>query len=146
MLFWRVGAPFFLLRSIPLCKRTIVVDLFIYCWALRLFPALGSCFVFLDSVRETIQNLSFSVWLILLILWVHTCCHKWQGFTLVRFPVRAYSWVAGLVPHFGACERQPTDVSLSHQCFSLSLSPSLPLSLKINKQNIWKKRKLLKNK
>ena len=30
----------------------------------------------------------------------------------------------------GACERQPIDVSLAHQCFSPSLSPSFPLSLK----------------
>ena len=33
----------------------------------------------------------------------------------------------------GACERQPIHVSLSHWCFSPSLSPSLVLSLKINK-------------
>ena len=31
----------------------------------------------------------------------------------------------------GVCERQPIDISLTHQYFSLS--PSLPLSLKINK-------------
>ena len=37
-------------------------------------------------------------------------------------------------PQLRACERQPTDViSDIHQCFSPSLSPSLPLSLKINK-------------
>ena len=33
----------------------------------------------------------------------------------------------------GACERQPIDVSLTHGCFSPSLSPACPLSLKINK-------------
>ena len=33
----------------------------------------------------------------------------------------------------GMCERQPIDVSLAHRCFSPSLSPSLPCSLKINK-------------
>ena len=32
-----------------------------------------------------------------------------------------------------AGKKQPIDVSLQHQCFSPSLSPSLPLSLKINK-------------
>ena len=32
-------------------------------------------------------------------------------------------------PWLGVCERQPVDVSLTHQCFS----PSLPISLKINK-------------
>ena len=30
---------------------------------------------------------------------------------------------------FGAHERQPIDVSLKHQCFTTSPSPSLPLSL-----------------
>ena len=34
----------------------------------------------------------------------------------------------------GVCEKQPTNVSLSHQRFSPSLSPALPLSLKRNKQ------------
>ena len=41
----------------------------------------------------------------------------------------------GLGPSLGVCERQPADVSLTLQCFSPSLSPSLPLSLKINKYN-----------
>ena len=36
-------------------------------------------------------------------------------------------------PWLGACERQPIDVSPTHQCFSPSLSPSFPLSLKVNK-------------
>ena len=36
-------------------------------------------------------------------------------------------------PQSGACESQPIDASLAHQCFSPCLSPSLPLSLKINK-------------
>ena len=34
-------------------------------------------------------------------------------------------------PQLGVCERKPIDVSLAHQCFSPSLCPSLPLSLKI---------------
>ena len=46
----------------------------------------------------------------------------------VQFLVRAHAWVAGSVPW----KRQPINVSLSHQCFSPSLSPSLTLSLKIN--------------
>ena len=45
----------------------------------------------------------------------------------VRFLVRAHAWDAGLVPWWGACKRQLINV-----CLSL-LSPSLPLSLKINK-------------
>ena len=36
-------------------------------------------------------------------------------------------------PLMGACERQPVDVSLTHGCFSPSLSSPLPHSLKINK-------------
>ena len=44
----------------------------------------------------------------------------------------------GPVPSRGECERQPMDVSLTHGCFPLSLSPSLPLSLKI-KNKILKK-------
>ena len=45
----------------------------------------------------------------------------------VQFPVRAQAWA-------GACKRQTIDVSLTHQRFSPSLSPSLPFSLKkINK-------------
>ena len=46
----------------------------------------------------------------------------------VWFLVRAHAWVVGQVPGWGACERRLIDVSLSHQCFSPSLSPSLPLS------------------
>ena len=54
---------------------------------------------------------------------------------LVLFLIRACAWVAGQVPVWGleACERQPIDVSLTHRCFSPSLSPSLLLSPKINK-------------
>ena len=41
--------------------------------------------------------------------------------------------VASLIPSQGTWERQRIDVSLSHLCFSPSLSFSLPLSLKIYK-------------
>ena len=47
--------------------------------------------------------------------------------------MEAHAWVAGLVPGQGMCQRQPIDVSLTHLCFSLSLSLSHVLSLKINK-------------
>ena len=46
---------------------------------------------------------------------------------------QVHAWVAGSVLSQGAYKRQLIYVSLSHQCFSYSLSPSLPLSLKINK-------------
>ena len=36
-------------------------------------------------------------------------------------------------PQLGPCERKPIEVSLAHQCFPPCLSPSLPLSLKLNK-------------
>ena len=39
-------------------------------------------------------------------------------------------------------ERQPTDVSLSHQCFSPSLSPSFLIYLKLNK--IFKEKRNIK--
>ena len=45
---------------------------------------------------------------------------------LVQFPVRAHAWVAGQVPSGGHMRG-------NHTLIFLSLSPSLPLSLKINK-------------
>ena len=48
----------------------------------------------------------------------------------VWFLVSAHAWVASWGPHLGGCERQLIN---AHRCFSPSLSPSLPLSLKINK-------------
>ena len=60
---------------------------------------------------------------------------------LVQFLVRVHAWVAGSVPSRDLYERKPIDVSLSHRCFSPFLSPSLPLSLKINKYNLKKKKK-----
>ena len=50
---------------------------------------------------------------------------------LVQFPVRAHAWVMGSVPSGGLNERHP--INVSHISVSLTLSPSLPLSVKINK-------------
>ena len=50
----------------------------------------------------------------------------WTKGSLVWFPVRAHVWVAGQVPSRG-CTRG------NHTLMLLSLSPSLPLCLKINK-------------
>ena len=47
--------------------------------------------------------------------------------SLVQFSVRAHVWVAGQVPSSGVCLRG------NHTLMFLSLSPSLLLSLKINK-------------
>ena len=41
------------------------------------------------------------------------------------------------------CERQTIDTSLTHWCFYPSLCPSLPLSLKINKWNLKKEKRIL---
>ena len=45
----------------------------------------------------------------------------------VLFLVRVHGWVVGSVPSRGRYERQTTDVSLSHRCFSPSLCPSLTI-------------------
>ena len=43
-------------------------------------------------------------------------------------------------PQLGAYERQPIHVSLTHWCLSPALSPSLPPSLKLNKENLFLKK------
>ena len=53
--------------------------------------------------------------------------------SLVWFPVRAHAWVVGSEPGQGTYKRQLMYVSLSCWRLSLSLSPYLPLSLKVNK-------------
>ena len=77
--------------------------------------------------------------------WIKKWWYPWPGWlsslgvilqskrSPVWFPVRAHSCVLSLVPGQGTYERQPINVSLSHRCFSPSLSPCLPFSLKINK-------------
>ena len=50
--------------------------------------------------------------------------------SLVRFPARTHAWVAGQVPSRG-------HMSGNHTLMFLSLSSFLPLSLKINKSNIF---------
>ena len=59
--------------------------------------------------------------------WVSSC--KMKERSLILFPVRAHAWVEGLVPRWRAYERQMIDISLSYQCFSPTLSPSILLSL-----------------
>lgn len=43
--------------------------------------------------------------------------------------IRAYTLVADLIPRQGVFQRQPNEVSLSHQCFSIPPTPQ-----KINKK------------
>ena len=50
----------------------------------------------------------------------------------IQFPVRACAGLQARSP-VGVCKRQLINVSLTHHCFSPSFSPSLPLSLQINK-------------
>ena len=57
----------------------------------------------------------------------------------VLMPGRACAWVAGQVPG-GAGDRKLIGVSLIYQYFSPSLSPSLLLSLKVNKYNLLKQK------
>ena len=56
-----------------------------------------------------------------------------NGRSLVRFPVRAHAWVAGQFPVGGVHQ-----CSLTHRCFSPSLSPFPPLSK--NKNKVFKKK------
>ena len=58
--------------------------------------------------------------------------------SLVQFPLKAHAWVSGQVPK-GRCMRG------SHTLIFLSLSPSLPFSLKISKILKKKKKKKEKN-
>ena len=61
--------------------------------------------------------------------------------SLVRFPVRAHAWVVSWAPSWGRVRGSPS-MYLSHSDVSLSLSPSLPLSVRINKNTILKKKKV----
>ena len=69
------------------------------------------------------MNVSWLMWL------------SWLGLvlqserTLFQFLVRAHAWVIGSASGQDTCERQPINVSLLHQRFSPSLSPS-PVPLK----------------
>ena len=89
-----------------------------------------------NTQDSPIRKQSFQPWLARL---------SWLGIILqskrytVRFLVRAPAWVDGSVPGQGSSKRQPINVSLT--LMFLSLSPSLPLSLKINKYNKNKERK-----
>ena len=52
----------------------------------------------------------------------------------VHFPVRAHAWIVGSVPGQGVCEIRGVGVCGRHLIsVFLPRSPSLPLSLKINK-------------
>ena len=63
--------------------------------------------------------------------WVEHCPEKQR--VAASTPSRGTCLGCGPGSQLGACERQLINVSLVHRCFFLSLSPSLPPSLKINK-------------
>ena len=48
---------------------------------------------------------------------------------VVQFPVRAHAQIVSLIPGWDVHRREPTNVFLSHQCFSLPLSLSVSLCL-----------------
>ena len=68
-------------------------------------------------------------------------CHPTKRKVTGSIPGQGTCLGCGFSPWVRACERQSIDVSLSHPCFFPSLSPSLPLSLKINKILFKKKKK-----
>lgn len=69
----------------------------------------------IDSIFSLFQNLrtALAAWLLPSTEWPR-----------VRFPGRAHAQDAGLVPDWGTYGRQPTHVSRSHRCLSLSLALS----------------------
>ena len=121
---------------LPGCKvvNSEVIDLYIIWWFSKsvnyfLNSYLKSCSKFWIWIQHLLRTifLPWPVWL------------SWLGVVLqnkrmpVWFLVRTHVWVMGPVPRWGMWERQPIDDSVSYWCFSRSLSPSLLLSVKINK-------------
>ena len=78
-----------------------------------------------NHINEWIIKTIYQPWLVWLIWFLIPFTKRTQ----VPFPVRACPWVVGLVPDGGMYKRQPINISLSQWCFSLSLSPLLPLAL-----------------
>ena len=58
----------------------------------------------------------------------------WTKGSQVQLPIQAYAWVAGPGPQQGGTREATT-----RWCFSPSFSLSLPLRLKIRKENLFKK-------
>ena len=57
-------------------------------------------------------------------------CHPTNCKVTGSISVQGMCLGCGPSPQLEAGKRQPIDVSLAHQCFSPSVSPSFPLSLK----------------
>ena len=86
---------------------------------------------YISQFNKFLRNVPWLVWLSGL------SASLWTKRLPVQFPVRACACIVGQVHSWGHARRQPINVSLS-------LSPSLPLSLKVNK--ILKKKKKRKEK
>ena len=57
-------------------------------------------------------------------------CWPVNGKVVSSIPSQGTCLGCGPDPQLGACERQPTNISLTQQCFCPSLSPFHPLSKK----------------
>ena len=75
---------------------------------------------------QVISRITLKIMFITWMVWLSGLSSGLQSKgSLVWFSVRAHAWVSGQVPSAGAHERQPH--------IDVFLSPSLPLSVKINK-------------
>ena len=70
-------------------------------------------------------------------------CHSTKGKVIGSIPGQGIYWGCRFGPSRDAYERQRIDVSVSCRCFFCSLSPSLSISLKINKYNLFNFLKIL---
>ena len=99
------------------------------CWIRELNIELTVVCITVLNKWENHFKVEFVPWL----LWLSGLgAGLWTKRMSVWFPVRAHARVAGQVPSC-ECVRGNQSIHLSHRCFSPSLSPSLPPSLKINK-------------
>ena len=88
--------------------------------SLRRDHVFSAFFVFLvpSRVCDQLKNNKLQPWLV----WLSgLSASLWTNGSPVRFPVRAHAWVAGQVPSGSVWK------ATKHWCFSLSLSPSLPV-------------------
>ena len=109
----RLSLPMFLLH----CALPFATIFFFY------YAKLRSHYDNTNHCLQHIRNSNKMPWLV----WLSGLSPgQWTKGSLVQFPVRADAWAVGQVPSKGPMRGNHTI------CFSPSLSPSLPLFLKIN--------------